>query len=85
MKKSLIRMVVSILTAIQILVIDVNAISAEKAILMDAQTGRVIYEKNADEKALIASTTKIIYLVCVKSLVNCIKVFFDVKIISPLK
>ena len=59
MKKSLIRMVVSILTAIQILVIDVNAISAEKAILMDAQTGRVIYEKNADEKALIASTTKI--------------------------
>lgn len=36
-----------------------NAISAEKAILLDAQTGRVLYEKNADQRALIASTTKI--------------------------
>ena len=37
----------------------VSAISAEKAILMDAATGRVIYERNADEQSLIASTTKI--------------------------
>lgn len=33
--------------------------SAESAVLMDAATGTVIYEKNADRRALIASTTKI--------------------------
>lgn len=37
----------------------VSAISAERAILLDAQTGRVLYEKNADQRSLIASTTKI--------------------------
>ena len=36
-----------------------QAISAHSAILMDACTGRVLYEKQADEQSLIASTTKI--------------------------
>ena len=36
-----------------------NALSAEKAIVLDAATGRVLYENNADEQSLIASTTKI--------------------------
>ena len=35
------------------------ALSAEKAIVIDGQTGRVIYDKNADQQSLIASTTKI--------------------------
>lgn len=35
------------------------AVSAQSAILMDAFTGRVLWEQNADEQALIASTTKI--------------------------
>ena len=35
------------------------ALSAEKAILADAATGRILYEKNADSRSLIASTTKI--------------------------
>lgn len=34
-------------------------LSAEAAVLMDAATGRVLYEKNADDMRLIASTTKI--------------------------
>ena len=34
-------------------------VSAYSAILMDADTGQVLYEKNAQEKSLIASTTKI--------------------------
>lgn len=34
-------------------------LSAEHAILMDAGSGRVLYEKNADARSLIASTTKI--------------------------
>ncbi len=34
-------------------------VSAESCILMDAQSGTVIYEKNPDSRMLIASTTKI--------------------------
>lgn len=34
-------------------------LSAHSAILMDADTGAVLYEKNPDERSLIASTTKI--------------------------
>lgn len=43
-----------------------SSVSARSAILVDAQTGRVLYEKNADEQSLIASTTKIMtgLLVC---------------------
>ena len=37
----------------------VQAISAQKAIVIDGQTGRVLYEKDADNQSLIASTTKI--------------------------
>lgn len=47
------------LAAVLFLSCPVSAISAQKAILMDGETGRVIYEKRADEKSLIASTTKI--------------------------
>ena len=36
-----------------------NAISAEKALVLDALTGRVLFEKHADQQSLIASTTKI--------------------------
>lgn len=34
-------------------------VSATAAVLLDADTGRVLYEKNGDEQMLIASTTKI--------------------------
>lgn len=34
-------------------------VSAHSAILMDGDTGRVLYEKSPDERSLIASTTKI--------------------------
>lgn len=36
-----------------------SAVSASSAILLDGQTGRVLYEKQADKQSLIASTTKI--------------------------
>lgn len=36
-----------------------NAMSAESAIVIDADSGRVLYEHNAEKKKLIASTTKI--------------------------
>lgn len=45
---------------------DAPALCARRAILLDAGSGRVLYEKDADEKSLIASTTKIMtgLLVC---------------------
>lgn len=47
------------LAAILVFPCKVSAISAEHAILFDGMTGRTLYEKNADTKSLIASTTKI--------------------------
>ena len=47
------------LAAVLFLPLRAGAISAEKAILLDAVSGKVIYEKNADQQSLIASTTKI--------------------------
>lgn len=47
------------LAAVLFLPVRAAAISAEKAILLDAVSGRVIYAKNADSQSLIASTTKI--------------------------
>lgn len=54
------------LAAILFLPCEANGISAERGILMDATTNRVLYEKNADARSLIASTTKIMtaLLVC---------------------
>ena len=56
----------ALLAAVLFLSCPVSALSAQKAILMDATTGRVLYEKRADEKSLIASTTKIMtaILIC---------------------
>lgn len=39
--------------------------SAKSAILIDADTGRILYAKNADSKSLIASTTKIMTAIVV--------------------
>lgn len=39
--------------------------SAKSAILMDADTGRILYAKNADQRCLIASTTKIMTAIVV--------------------
>lgn len=47
------------LAAILFLPVKAHALSAEKSILMDGQTGRCLYEQRADERSLIASTTKI--------------------------
>lgn len=48
-----------LLAAVLLYPVSAVGISAQKAIVVDAQTGRVIYEKRADERSLIASTTKI--------------------------
>ena len=59
MKRLIAGTAAALLAAVLILPVKADALSAEKAILMDAATGRVLYEKNADTQSLIASTTKI--------------------------
>ena len=52
-------MAAALLAAVLFSPVKVSAVSAEKAFVIDGQTGRVIYEKNPDKQSLIASTTKI--------------------------
>lgn len=48
-----------LLAAASIIPVRAYGMSAQKAILLDGTTGRVLYEKDADSRSLIASTTKI--------------------------
>lgn len=59
MKRWIAGTAATLLAAVLFLPANVQAVSAEKAILVDGTTGRVLYEKNADTRSLIASTTKI--------------------------
>ena len=60
MKKHVIlRTAAVFLAAVLLYPCSAHAISAQRGILLDGQTGRVLYEKNADQQSLIASTTKI--------------------------
>ena len=59
MKARIMGTVAALLAAVLLFSCRVGAVSAQKAILMDAQTGRVLYEKSPDSRSLIASTTKI--------------------------
>ena len=47
------------LAAAVLLPLPARAVSAKRAYVLDAVSGRVLYEKNPDERSLIASTTKI--------------------------
>ncbi len=47
------------LAAVLFLPLQARAVSAQKAIVLDAVSGRVLFEKDADRQSLIASTTKI--------------------------
>ena len=59
MKRFFAGMAAALLAAISFFPVRVDAVSARNAIVLDAATNRVLYEKCADEEALIASTTKI--------------------------
>ena len=47
------------LTAALLFPVTAKAVSAEKGIVMDAVSGRILWQRHPDEKSLIASTTKI--------------------------
>lgn len=59
MKRIIAGTAAALLAAVLFCPLRAQAVSAEKAILLDAVSGRVLYEKNADAQSLIASTTKI--------------------------
>ena len=49
----------ALLAAAVFLPLQASAVSAKRAYVLDAVSGRVLYEKNPGERSLIASTTKI--------------------------
>ena len=49
----------ALLAAAVFLPLNTRAVSAKRAYVLDAVSGRVLYDKNPDERSLIASTTKI--------------------------
>ena len=59
MKKAILRTAAALLVAVLFLPCHAKAVSAQKAIVMDAGTGRVLFEKDSGSRSLIASTTKI--------------------------
>ena len=58
-KRMILRTAAAFLVAVLLLPCHARGVSAQKAIVTDAQTGRVYFEKDADSRSLIASTTKI--------------------------
>ena len=48
-----------VLAAVLLLPVRAEGVSARRAIVMDASTGRILFKRNIDEQSLIASTTKI--------------------------
>lgn len=54
-----IRLISLALAVAMLCPVSAGAISARKAIVMDGQTGRVLYEKDANSRSLVASCTKI--------------------------
>ncbi len=71
--KKVISVIMSVCMFLSINIINVNAtsdteVSAKGAVLIEAKTGEIIYEKNADKVLQMASTTKIMTtLLCLES------------------
>lgn len=59
LKKWIAGTAAALLAAVLFSSTQVQALSAKKAIVLDAQTGRVLYAQGENDRALIASTTKI--------------------------
>ena len=68
MKRMIIGTAAALLAAVLFFHVPVQALSAQRALVLDAVTGRVLFEKDADRQSLIASTTKIMtaLIVCEK-------------------
>ncbi len=58
MKRRIAGMAATLLAAVLLFSPKAGAISAQHGVLLDAGTGRLLFERNGDAKSLIASTTK---------------------------
>ncbi len=58
--KNILLLALIVLTAGTLLAADPPVVTAKSAILFDANTGRVIFKKNEDEKRAVASTQKLL-------------------------
>lgn len=70
MKRICAGMAAALLAAILLFPTGASAISAKSAVVLDGQTGRILYDKNADARGLIASTTKIMTALIVSEQCN---------------
>ena len=59
MKRTIAGTAAALLAAVLFLPQPARAVSARSAVVQDAVSGRILYEKDADRQSLIASTTKI--------------------------
>ena len=59
MKRIIAGTAAALLAAVLFLPLRVQAISARRSIMVDAVSGRVLHEREADARSLVASTTKI--------------------------
>ena len=50
--------------------LDITGVSAQSAVLIDADSGQVLYQKNANERLPMASTTKIMTALCAVELAD---------------
>ena len=73
MRNRIAKTAAAFLAAVLLLPVKTQAISARRAVAMDAVTGRHLYSRAEGERALIASTTKIMtaLLVCEQCNVLC--------------
>ena len=71
--KRMIYQVTVFLTVAMLLCASASALSARNAIVMDAATGKTLFEKDAETQCLIASTTKIMtgLLICEDCDLSC--------------
>ena len=70
MKRLFARTAAAFLAAVLLYPVTADGISAQKAIVLDATTGRVLYEQNADAALPPASVTKIMTLLLVMEAVD---------------
>lgn len=79
MRKRAMRWVLSVAIVLSMLTVPVKAVEvdAPSAILMDAATGTVLFEKNADEKLAPASVTKVMTLLLVMEALDSGRIGWD--------
>ena len=59
MKRIFAGMAAALLAAVSFFPVQASALSAKSYVLLDGTTGRILQQSNADQRSLIASTTKI--------------------------